>query len=101
MHSPTKKATPGAENPASGSFCLQSMTIETKFEPGSTVWMMQNNKPISGWVLSIRVKVTEDPNQGRIRIEEYIVMTAIPSHPLHESILFNSREELIKSLQNG
>lgn len=70
------------------------MTIETKYNIGDKVWFIEENKPESDVILSIEINVYK----GECIIEYYLFANGNYPYGLNESILFPTKEELLKSL---
>jgi hypothetical protein len=70
------------------------MTIETKFDIGQEVWFMEEDEPNSDVILSIEINIYKE----KVFIEYLFANDSYP-YGLDESILFPTKEELLKSMQ--
>jgi hypothetical protein len=68
------------------------MNIQTKYSIGDTVWFMGKNKIVSGVVAKIQLLIFEGGQK------EVYWFGAAPVKFIDSSLLFPSKEELIKSL---
>ena len=68
------------------------MTIETKYNIGDTVWLLTNNKAVSGEVKKIDLVITSDS------CHEVCAVALDKVHQFHVSYLFPSKQALLESL---
>lgn len=73
------------------------MTIETKYNIGDEVWFMKENKPTTRVVNFIEIIVLPTKSKSFIR---YGLKRGSDAERVVESLLFPTKEELIKSFYN-
>lgn len=74
------------------------MRIETKFNIGDEVWLMWENMAVSAVVKEMHIEVSEK-KWCVVRAECYCKITNPHfTREKHESLLFPTKEELLKSL---
>lgn len=74
------------------------MTIETKYNIGDEVWVMYENKAITAQVIEMDVEI-RDVFRGGVSAECFCrIETPHFTRQTHESRLFPTKEELLKSL---
>ena len=71
------------------------MTIETKYNIGDEVWMMKENKPTTRIVSFVEIIAASTISKSFIR---YGLKTEGVVERVVESLLFPTKEELLKSL---
>ena len=72
------------------------MKIETKYDIGKEVWLMNNNQVYQGVIANIRVSVCNEVNTTyTVRVKN---MSGSWTIDRNEGKLFESKEELLKSL---
>ena len=74
------------------------MTIETKYNIGDEVWLMYENKAITAQVIEMNVEISK-------HIMSYVsancyckIKCPLFTREIHDSHLFPTKEELLKSL---
>jgi hypothetical protein len=71
------------------------MKIKTKFRIGQTTYFYLNNKPCVGVIKKIDIAITKNENNIICTLNSnFGTVEAV------ESLLFNSKEELLNSLKN-
>lgn len=74
------------------------MTIETKYNIGDEVWLMYENKAITARVLDMNVEIREHI-MGDVFASCYCKIKCPHfTREIHDSHLFPTKEELLKSL---
>lgn len=68
------------------------MTIQTKYDIGDTVWLLDKNKVISGEVKKIDLVIASDS------CHEVCAVALDRVHQFHVSYLFPSKQALLESL---
>lgn len=80
------------------------MKIETTFNIGDTVWVMKNNKAVSGIINIIVLRIAKNVKGEPSMITIYTVKFTDDYHPeginfeYNERALYRSKKELIESL---
>ena len=74
------------------------MTIETKYNLGDEVWVMYENKAITAEMLEINISVLNTKYRGVCADVFCKVKTPYFTREIHESHLYSTKEELLKSL---
>lgn len=69
------------------------MTIEAKYNKGDEVWLMHNNRPFKTRADAIYITY----EGGAVNIE-YAVSLSVTKEGVKESLLYPTKEELLKSL---
>lgn len=76
------------------------MTVETKFNVGDKVFLMNDNKVTYAKILNILISVQSQRNSDAVI--KYDLMTQSPEYKslrgIEESLLFKDKEDLLKSL---
>lgn len=74
------------------------MTIETKYNIGDEVWLMYENRAITARIIEmdveIRVNIMSDASVNCY----YKIKCPLFTRKIHESLIFLTKEELLKSL---
>jgi len=76
------------------------MTVTTKFDVGDIAWYMYQNKPTEIIISSCVIYCPHGSNELRVIYTAYdkIKNGNWLDHHIHECMMFNSKEELLKSL---
>ena len=74
------------------------MTIETKYNIGDVVWLMHENMVITAEMLEINISVRNTKYRGLCTDVFCKAKTPYFTREIHESLLFPTKEELLKSL---
>lgn len=84
------------------------MTIETKFQPGDSAWLMHENKALVGAVKEVSLRIYKEPAYSPVpRVQEKLVLSFVAhsgtweEHPREDYVVadvFKSKEELLASL---
>ena len=74
------------------------MTIETKYNIGDEVWLMYENMAITAEMLEINISARNTKHRGLCTDAFCKVKTPYFTREIHESHLYPTKEELLKSL---
>ena len=74
------------------------MKIETKYNIGDEVWLMYENKAITAQVVTMNVEIS-DSIMGYVSANCYCkIKCPYFTREIHDSHIFHTKEELLKSL---
>jgi hypothetical protein len=74
------------------------MKLETKYGLRQKVWIMVDNKPLEVEIHDLVIRVGMDGHSGPTATVEYRYYHGTLSHPLVESLFYETRQQLIDSL---
>lgn len=73
------------------------MEISTKFQPGDTVWIMHNNKPVEGKVHHMVIRCNY-PYSYQVVYSLNVIIHKASLFEVYEEKTHKSKEELLASL---